>query len=495
MSDRFIKNAFSVFAQTVTLGIVWIILYRYIIDSIGIEKLGVWSIILATISTSRLSEIGFTASVTKLVANYRSENDEVAAAHTLQTGAISLGVIVFAILSLIYPIFQYMMPVFLPKNSINDGLEILPYALISVWFSVISGIWMSGLDGCLRSDIRSGLMVLSNLVLLTIAILLVKSYGLVGLAIAQIFQGITLFLLGWVAIKKIMPSLPLFPREWTYIRFRSMVGYGVNFQYNSIVMMLFDPITKILLGRFGDLAAVGFFEMTNRIVMLVRSIIISSNQIIVPIYAGIKSNDSPQADNIYIKNTQYMLFLSTPLFIALMASMPIISEVWLGNLEDQFIAMGMTLTLAWYFNSINAPAYFAYLGRGRLIWVTVGMTVMGVMNILLGVFLGILYGWYGVILANVISLSIGSIIITVMYHRENSLHVFNIIPTRQLKILTGYFMLNINIILLYWGLIKFNIYEIHYAIALLVITILISFIFIFINPLSGEIYLKIKNSF
>lgn len=493
MSNRLIKNALSVAGQTISLAIVWLILYRYLFDTIGIEKLGVWSIVLATTSASRLSEMGFTASVTKFIATYRSENNEQSAVEALQTAAISLGIIVSVILLFAYPLLQLAMPHLLPKDGLSDGLEILPYALISIWFSVVSGIWMSGLDGCLRSDIRAGLMIASNVLLLVMAFILVKPYGLAGLAIAQIAQGIALFIFGWIAIKKVMPSLPFLPIQWKKNQFRAMLDYGVNFQINSIVMMLFDPITKVLLGRFGDLSTVGYFEMAQRIVMMVRSLVIASNQVIIPVFAGLRAENINEANNLYTRNMQYLLLLITPIFSALIAIMPVISEIWLGSYQNQFMIMAIYLSSAWYFNSINAPAYFAYLGSGKLRWVTVGFTIMGFTNISVGIILGLSYGWQGVIMAYIIALSLGSEIITYMYHKENKLSIIRILSSNDIKFIVMCFSSSVVALACYWYMIELNISKVTRILSTIIFTSTISLVIIWTHPMRKEVYLRLKN--
>ena len=44
-----------------------------------------------------------------------------------------------------------------------------------------------------------------------------------------------------------------------------------------------------------------------------------------------------------------------------------------------FVSMGLLLTIGWFFNSMNAPTYFVYLGTGRLRWNTLAHIAMGIM--------------------------------------------------------------------------------------------------------------------
>jgi O-antigen/teichoic acid export membrane protein len=292
---------------------------------------------------------------------------------------------------------------------------------------------MSGLDACLRSDLRAGVMVVGTIAFLLMSFAGVTYYGLVGLAMAQVAQGVFLVISGWVLVRRVMQSKALLPVQWSTARFREMLGYGVNFQINSFVMLLFEPMTKILLGRYGELAAAGYFEMAQRLVMKVRALIVESNRVIVPVFAGMESSGGG-AKKLYVTNFRYLFFLVTPIFAGLLSLIPTISELWIGSYERQFVIMTMYSTVAWYINSITAPAYFAYLGQGTLRWVTLAHIVMGVINILGGFIFGALFGWQGVIAAFAAALVIGSVLPVFAYHREHHLSLAQILNFRDVML-------------------------------------------------------------
>jgi O-antigen/teichoic acid export membrane protein len=80
------------------------------------------------------------------------------------------------------------------------------------------------------------------------------------------------------------------------------------------------------------------------------------------------------------------------------------------------VVFSMILTVAWFLNTLMSPAYFANLGTGELRWNTGGHVAIGVLNFLLGVSLGLLYGGIGVVLAWALALLIGSGFILFSYH-------------------------------------------------------------------------------
>ena len=400
--------------------------YRYLIDRLGLERVGIWALVLATASATRVSELGLASSVTKFVASARADGNERAAAEAVQTAAISLALVLAILLLAVYPGLVLILPRLLPPTSLADGLAVLPYALISMWLGSVSGIWMSGLDGALRSDLRAGLGILSTLLFVALVVLAVPRLGLVGVAVSQVGQGALLTGLGWLAVRRVLGHMPLLPRRWSRSRFREMLGYGMNVQVMSVVMLLFEPTTKVLLARYDGLVSVANFELAQQLVTKIRALIVETNRVVVPVIAGAR-DDGAGARAVYSRNLRYLMLLLTPLFAGLACALPAVSEVWLGRYQGQFVAMAVGLTGAWYFNSMTAPASFAYLGQGRLRWLTVGHLVLGVSNLLLGVLLGPLFGWPGVITGFVVSLVAGSGLPLWMYHREHGLRMGSVL--------------------------------------------------------------------
>jgi len=426
VSNRLIRNMFSAAGQTVAQTAILMLLYRYLIVQIGIEQLGIWSVVLATGSAARVSELGFGGSITRFVAAYRAQNDHKAAAEILQTAIMSVGVLFGASIIIVYPLLLLALQYVLPTSGLIEGRNILPYGLVSLLLTSIASILMRGLDACLRSELRAGIMILGNLIFFLLSILSVRGYGLLGLAVAQVLEGAILAVLGWIVLRRVMPLLPIIPLQWKKSRFKEMLSYGVNFQINTLVMLLFEPITKILLGRYGGLSAAGYFEMAQRLVLKIRGLLVESNRVIVPVYASMASYKN-EAPALYERNMHHLLFWLIPVFAALVGIAPAISEVWVGSFQKQFVTMVVATAFAWMINIVSAPAYFAYLGQGKLRWVTIAHVVMGGTSIFSGIILGHILGWHGVITGYFFSLMLGSLIPLWAYHYEYKIKIIRLL--------------------------------------------------------------------
>jgi O-antigen/teichoic acid export membrane protein len=191
-----------------------LILYRYLIATIGVERLGIWSVVLATTSASRITELGLTGSVVRFVAKYLASDDHKNASDIVQTAVLSLGGFVgFVLLAAYFPSLWILSRV-LPAAAIPQADALLPYALASLWFTTMSGVFLSALDGCQRTDMRALFNTGSSVLTLLASMLLVPKFGLLGLAYGQLGLAGILLVASWICVKLELTELPRIPFRW-----------------------------------------------------------------------------------------------------------------------------------------------------------------------------------------------------------------------------------------------------------------------------------------
>jgi len=417
--------------QVFVSSLILFLVYRHLMRTTGPEQLGVYSIVLAASSTLRISELGFSGSVIKFTAKYMARGDAEKAAEVVQTSMITVGGVLVGVLAVAYPLIQWLLGAIIPVSSILHAQELLPFAVLSVWTAVLSGILLSGLDGCKRIDLRAMVSMVSSLLFLSLAWVLISSYGLVGLAIAQICQSAFSFVAAWVLLQRELSPLRLLSFKWSYQVFREMFVYGFNVQVTAFAGLLFDPITKALVAEYGGLATTGYYEMASRMVMQFRSLLISANQTIVPQIAGIKENTPEQLYKAYIDTYRVLFYFALPMYAGLAASAPLVSVIWIGHSEEIFVRFVWLLTAGWAVNTLSGPAYFMNLGTGHLRWNTWSHIIIGVLNVLLGTLFGRLYAGTGVAMGYVLALIIGGLIVIVPYHRSNRVAMAELFPAES----------------------------------------------------------------
>lgn len=430
------NNVFAIVTQVIVSGVVFFVLYRYLYDRLGVEQIGVWSLVLAATSVSRIGDLGLSAGVIRFVAQALGRGDTQRAADVVQTIALTLGAFMAVLLVICYPLFVLALNYFIPAHGVPIALSILPYALMSLWVMVVVSVFSGGLDGCMRMDLRSLLMGTSHLAYLGFSMLLVPMYGLEGVAMAQLIQSVGLMALMWWVLRRQMKELPIIPLHWKFTVLKEMFGYGVNFQIITVMNMLFDPVVKAMMSRFGGLEALGYYEMANRLILQGRAIIVEASRVMVPAIATLQEQDAAKATQLFMTSYRMTFYVAVLFYGLLGISITTISMLWLGHYQATFIQFALLLNFGWFANTLIGPAYFSNLGSGKLRVNMISHAIMGLCSLFVGVVLGLNYGGVGVVVGTTAGLIAGSMFLLISHIKQAGLHwpTF-IIPQDMTKLL------------------------------------------------------------
>ena len=434
-SLRIKRNAISTVIQVLISGLVFFVLYRYLYEVLGVEQIGVWSLVLATTAVSRIGDLGLSAGVVRFVAQALGRNDTRRAADVVQTVALTLGFLMGVFLVVGYPLFVLALGYFIPAHSETIALGILPYALMSLWSMVIVTVFSGGLDGCLRMDLRSLFMGLSHLAYLGLTLILVPVYGLEGVAIAQLIQSVGLMIVLWWVLRLQIKSLPIMPLHWNFSVLKEMIGYGVNFQIITVMNMLFDPMVKALMSKFGGLEALGYYEMANKLILQGRALIVEASRVMVPAIASLQELDETTATKLFHTSYRLTFFVSILFYGLLGVFLTTICQLWLGDYQSQFIQFALLLNLGWFANTLIGPAYFSNLGSGKLGVNMVSHVILSLCTLFIGVVLGLQYGGVGVVSGVTAGLFAGSVFVLVVHFKQRNLSLLNFGLTRDMALL------------------------------------------------------------
>lgn len=431
---QILVNAIMSVIQTVVIAGVLFILYKFLLSTIGVERLGIWSLVLSSTSITQIASFGLSGSVVKFVAKYiaREENKNVSG--IVQTAAISIAIFVGVFLLISYPIIKYILKLIVTYEFLPLALSILPYAFLSFWILVITSIFQAGLDGCQRIDYRCLLLMGGAIIHLILCFVFAPRYGLIGVAYARVISNITIFLCSWFFLRKLLPLLPILPCKWNKYLFKEIIAYGINFQIISFASIFYDPITKALISKFGGLSVVGYYEMASKMIQQFRALIVSASQVLVPVIADLKEKTPEKIKSVYLNSYQLIFYLAVPLYSIIIICIPTISQLWIGHYEKTFIIFGMLLSIGWFFNTLNVPSYYSYLGIGELQWNVISSIIIGLLNFAVGFVLGMFYDGIGVVIGWIFSLILGSSIIYLSYHIKYKIPLSELLPNASKKI-------------------------------------------------------------
>lgn len=476
-NSKLLLNSIAAIGQVLVVGILYFVLYRYLLDTIGIELLGVWSLIIASTSLALLANFGISTSIVKFVSTYFTRKDFDHLKKLIFTSTIFI-VITYTVISiLILFLGVLILPYFIEKKYLSVALEILPFSLISLIINAVSGVISSCLDGIQKNYLKSYIVSFSTLLLFGLSLLLTPNFGLKGLIFAQIFQAIIVLILSVYYLSKSIPGILTLRWNWSAVLFKEIINYGLKMQALSFMQMSFEPVTKAMLSKFGGLASVGYYEMASRLVTQLRGLLVSANQVIVPVVAEAKEINEKQIKELYIKTFSLILLFNVVLITGILIVIPAVSYIWIGKLIPFFIFAVIINSLAAFVNICSNPAYFSYLGEGKLNWLIYSYAVITILNPLLGYLLGLHYSDYGVVIAWNISFLIGSLVVLFSYHKINTITWKEIISLEDV-----FFLLTaiINAVLGFYVVLNLfkNIFNYIYIISFIFCFILFVFLFL-----------------
>lgn len=435
-SKKLTINAVSAVIQVVFTALLYFFLYKYLLKFIGVEQLGIWSLILSFSSIANLANLGLTSGLVKFVAEYLTEKDVTKLGKLIFTSVFSM-TILFGILSLV--IFlggQFFLQYIIDEKFLGIALEILPYSLASLCINAIGGVFTSVLEGHQKNYIRNFIYIISGIIMFGGTVLLTPDYHLKGVAIAQLIQSVFTFVVALIFTVHINPNNKIRYWKWSTGSFKELFSYGYKFQIVSISQLLYEPATKLLLSRYGGLALLGHYEMATKAVNQFRALLTNANQVVVPVVAEkSKVEGSSFLQSFYIKMNRILLLFNLPLSTILLITTPLISLLWLGSINYDFMFSMFVLLVANFVNIMCGPAYFSSMGEGKLSVLVIVHVGMAVINIVLGLILGIFTGGHGIIVAWGIALCAGSIIVIINYNKSLKVNFINLFSRDEMKLL------------------------------------------------------------
>jgi O-antigen/teichoic acid export membrane protein len=168
--------------------------------------------------------------------------------------------------------------------------------------------------------------------------------------------------------------------------------------------------------------------MAVRFVAQFRLLLVSASQVLVPTIAVMHESSEQAVTATYAKSYAIMFFLSLPFYSVLASSVPLVSELWIGRLEPNFVSFALLLIGGYWINTLAAPAYHTNLGTGHLRLNVASHVVITILNGTLGYALGSWLGEIGVVTAYSIALVLGSSVLILGFQLEHNIQFGFLVP-------------------------------------------------------------------
>lgn len=410
--DKESINKFYSLFQTIIGICSYFFVIRFVINSLGLEFLGIWSLTIGFVSFIRLIDLSGSTSLARLVAIRQKGSFE--QAKCIDTVSIA-GLLLFSLLGMLF-YFSFSEIIFdnLRSELISLGKKLLLIAVISLPINILSMAQLSALDGLGRADIRSIINIICYLIFIFLGVFLISRYGLIGLAYAQLTQYILSLVLARIKLYKYIESLRLLPIYWSSNIFKNIIGYVLRIQFWSMPMMTLDPLMRIIVSRLYGLEFLGIYELAYKINGHLRALIQGYFNPILPELAAVTSRSKNLAYEMTINYHKNFLYINFLLYSSLVLFSPVLSIFLFGEINEEFIKTQSIICIGWCISTFLLPTnllakaqdllYFSIVGQFILLLTTItGIFISAPLNIFLtvpvsisfGLIVGNLFGFFG----------------------------------------------------------------------------------------------------
>jgi O-antigen/teichoic acid export membrane protein len=337
-------------------------LAAFIIHRLGTEVAGIWAVLTGFIDNFWNLDLGFRSATLKYTAHYRALNQPDKVNEAINTGLASSGSI--CLLTMIATLlFTRQITSFLKiEAQYADIFTNLLLMVGVVWATgAVFNLFTAVLDGYQRFDLSSRIWIIQIAVRsLGIMAVLATGHGLIDMGKAILVSLTLMYILTYLAVRRVFPQLKISPRFVTYPMFREMLHYGLHTFGGNIALQALNQSPTMLITHFlGSQTFVTYFTQPQRLLQYSVDMVSRVGFITGSHTAELATKgDYAAIARIGIIVNRYCLMLFFPLALALIVYGPQLFYVWINPEVSLMsapvipvLALGTTLAIAAQFNS------------------------------------------------------------------------------------------------------------------------------------------------
>lgn len=361
------NGAFSVMQSIISIMCLFLC-YRIVISEAGLSSLGLWSLLITFGGVALIADVSGASALARSVARHDQDHPEAGVAeviHTVILTSLAINTVMVGLVLLAVPV---VVDRWIQPDQQAMARTLIPWVVGTMILTPISLGISSSIDGMQRADQRSILLAAGALLGLIIVWYAVPKIGLEGFAIALFAQQCFGCLFGWLLLRSKVSRLGWIPLRWRKTIFLKTTGYALKLNAIGIFQLLFEPLAKFCINAVGGTFALGLYELSARLIVQVRSLVISATSPLLPTFAAFKNSDQLQLSETLKKSHGFVLYASIAVMFVSLLGAPILSVAMLGKISVELLSTNALLTVGWCLNLFALPLYVAAQGIGKLRW-------------------------------------------------------------------------------------------------------------------------------
>lgn len=386
-----------VLSETFINALLAFVTYAVIVRITDLATVGLWALVSSVMAFARSVDV-WSRGVSAFVAQARVKEGDGAAATYVSTAALA-GAGGYALVTLLAaPLLWWGLAEVVDREAERLLAEILPLMLISFWLNSVGGVYQLGFLGFERPGLKAIQTIGGSAIFLVGTLILAPIYGLAGMVVAQIMQGLamlafalTVFHLGMMRHR----AFRLFDRSIV----AELVGFGSKAIGLGAMQLLTEPILRLIANHFGGLASVGIVDFASRLCQIPRTFIGAIGQTIIPAFARATHAPASEQRRLFDHCRAMIVPLSASMMAATIGGAYLAGLVFIDQTTIDVALITAILAVGWLTNMATSTEYFMLFGHRALrvlgvshIVMVGGMLALGFLGGFVGSFEGAIVG-------------------------------------------------------------------------------------------------------
>lgn len=350
------------------------VVMRYVVEAEGLESVGLWSMTAGLVAFLRSADLTGAGGLARMLAT--SSDDPYVQAQYVDTMSVIVFLFYASLCAGGYEVLRYLLLGSVPSTVGGLANSLLLWGLICLPLSAVGTAKLSAIDGLGRADIRSLLNIGGYLLFLCAALFFLEEHGIKALAYAQFAQFVLVICAARAVLVASIESLVVIPSKLSRRAARACLGYGSRLQLMSLPMAIFDPLARVLVGRWGGLEVLGFYELSYKFASQGRQLIQSYFNPLIPQFTKLWISDREKA-RLFFRSINHQSLLIVPIGFGLLVLLsPLVSILVLSEISAMFILSTSIFSLSWGIASFGLVTHLLARAAGVLRWSILGQMLI-----------------------------------------------------------------------------------------------------------------------
>ena len=419
-----------------TIGRFWGILVAlfltpYIIGHIGVDRFGIWAIVGVLTGYFGLLDFGIGTSFVKYISEFYAKEDYKKINQVVNTGFIFYSIFAASIITLGFFIINPLLNFFnIPSDLHSEALFV--FLLGIVLFSISNALSVFGAvqTGLQRMDITNKVAIAISIPNIAGTIFfLERGYGLPGLMINNAIILAISSIINIIVAFRILPELRFNPMLFISGKMlKKLFSFGYKLQFAKIADIITFQTDRLLIAHFLSIGLVGFYQLGSSITQKMRQIPLLLVSAMLPAASEMDAKqEKEKLQELYIKGSKYLIFVSFPLVFFVIASAHLIMLIWMDSGYQKSVWIIQLLAIGYLVNLIAGVGVSVATAVAKPEFQMRAALITAISNIILSIILIIMIGFIGVAIGTTVSLIIGPLYFFAKLHSHLQIPLRNFI--------------------------------------------------------------------